>query len=58
MTNAQRDELLISLSKGLNNLQESFNDFRKEIKEEIDSVKSELDERINDVKKENQEIKK
>ena len=42
MTNEQRDELLISLAKGLNNLQQSFNDFRKEIKEEINSVKREL----------------
>ena len=35
MTNAQRDELLISMAKGLNNLQESLNDTRKELKAEI-----------------------
>ena len=28
MTNEQRDELLISIAKGLNNLQCAFNDFR------------------------------
>ena len=62
MTDEQRDELLISIVKGLNNLQNSFNDFRKEIKEElntrIDSVKTEFNGRIDEVVKENQEIKK
>ena len=62
MTDEQRDELLISIVKGLNNLQNSFNDFRKEIKEElntrIDSVKTEFNGRIGEVVKENQEIKK
>ena len=47
MTDEQRDELLLSLAKGLNNLQCSFNDFRVEIKTElntkIDSVKKKID---------------
>ena len=47
MTDAQRDELLLSLAKGLNNLQCSFNDFRVEIKTElntkIDSVEKKID---------------
>lgn len=47
MTDKQRDELLLSLAKGLNNLQCSFNDFRVEIKTElntkIDSVEKKID---------------
>ena len=47
MTDAQRDELLLSLAKGLNNLQCSFNEFRVEIKKElndkIDSVEQKID---------------
>lgn len=47
MTDEQRDELLLSLAKGLNNLQCSFNDFRVEIKTElntkIDSVEKKID---------------
>ena len=55
MTDEQRDELLLSLAKGLNNLQCSFNDFRVEIKTElntkIDSVKKKIDsveQKLND----------
>ena len=51
MTDEQRDELLISIVKCLNNFQNSFNDCRKEIKEELNS-------RIDEVVRENQEIKK
>ena len=47
MTNEQRDELLISIVKSLNNLQNSFNDFRKEIKEELDTKLNALEERLN-----------
>lgn len=47
MTDEQRDELLLSLAKGLNNLQCSFDDFRVEIKTElntkIDSVEKKID---------------
>ena len=47
MTDEQRDELLLSLAKELNNLQCSFNDFRVEIKTEfntkIDSVEKKID---------------
>ena len=53
MTDEQRDELLLSLAKGLNNLQCSFNDFRVEIKTElntkIDSVEQKLNAKIDSV---------
>ena len=53
MTDEQRDELLLSLAKGLNNLQCSFNDFRVEIKTElntkIDSVEQKLNDKIDNV---------
>ena len=42
MTNQQRDDLLINLSKGLNNLQESLNQFRVEHKKDIESVNSKI----------------
>ena len=42
MTNNQRDELLISLSKGLNNLQNSFNDFRIEVKDEFNRLEKNM----------------
>ena len=46
MNNAQRDDLLISLAKGLNNMQESLNDFRKEFNVKIDSVDQRLTNEI------------
>ena len=53
MTDEQRDELLLSLAKGLNNLQCSFHDFRVEIKTElntkIDSVEQKLNAKIDSV---------
>ena len=49
MTDAQRDELLLSLAKGLNNLQCSFNDFRVEIKTELKEVEQRLNEKIDNV---------
>ena len=49
MTDAQRDELLLSLAKGLNNLQCSFNDIRVEIKTELKEVEQRLNEKIDNV---------
>ena len=43
MTNDQRDELLITIAKGLNNLQGAFNDFRVEIRAELNSKVEALD---------------
>ena len=49
MTETQRDELLLSLAKGLNNLQCSFNDFRVEIKTELKEVEQRLNNKIDNV---------
>lgn len=68
MTNEQRDELLISMAKGLNNLQGAFNDFRIEIKAElntkIDALDKKftdkfdaLDQRVGNLEKDNAQIK-
>ena len=46
MTNEQRDELLISMAKGLNNLQGAFNDFRIEIKAELNTKIDALDKKF------------
>ncbi|MBR0427006.1 MAG: hypothetical protein IJK18_02230 [Clostridia bacterium] len=46
MTNEQRDELLISIAKGLNNLQGAFNDFRVEIKAELNTKVDALDKKF------------
>ena len=46
MTNEQRDELLISIAKGLNNLQGAFNDFRVEIKTELNTKVNALDQKF------------
>ena len=46
MTNEQRDELLISMAKGLNNLQCAFNDFRVEIRAELNSKVDALDQKF------------
>ncbi len=46
MTNEQRDELLISMAKGLNNLQCAFNDFRVEIKAELNCKIDALDKKF------------
>ena len=48
MTNEQRDELLISMAKGLNNLQGAFNDFRIEIKAELNTKIDALDKKFTD----------
>ena len=42
MTNEQRDSLLISLVEGLNNVQNTLNDIRTEIRQSEDRTKSEL----------------
>ena len=58
MTNEQRDELLVSLSKGLNNLQGSLNDFRSELKSDINNVNQSLNAKIDQTAKElRQEIR-
>ena len=49
MTDEQRDELLLSLAKGLNNFQCSFNDFRVEIKTELKEVEQRLNEKIDNI---------
>ena len=49
MTDAQRDKLLLSLAKGLNNFQCSFNDFRVEIKTELKEVEQRLNEKIDNI---------
>ena len=46
MTNNQRDELLISLAKGFNNFQNSFNDFRIEVKAEFNRIESKFDKKF------------
>ena len=46
MTNTQRDELLISLAKGFNNFQNSFNDFRIEVKAEFNRIESKFDKKF------------
>lgn len=57
MTNNQRDELLISLSKGLNNLQCNFNDFRTEIKTEINQVETRLNKKFDGLTQEVSDLK-
>lgn len=52
MTNEQRDELLISLSKGLTNLQGSLNDLRTELTAKIEDVREELTLTRNELKEE------
>ena len=46
MTNTQRDELLISLAKGFNNFQNSFNDFRIEVKAEFNRIENKFDKKF------------
>ena len=46
MTNTQRDELLISLAKGFNNFQISFNDFRTEVKAEFNRIEDKFDKKF------------
>ena len=46
MTNTQRDELLISLAKGFYNFQNSFNDFRIEVKAEFNRIESKFDKKF------------
>ena len=46
MTNEQRDELLITIAKGLNNLQGAFNDFRVEIRAELNTKVDALDQKF------------
>ena len=46
MNNIQRDDLMLSLVKGLNNLQESLNVFRKDVNNKIDSVEQKLTSEI------------
>ena len=49
MNNAQRDDLLLSLAKGLNNLQESLNEFRKEVNNKFDYFEKKYDNKIDSV---------
>lgn len=49
MNNAQRDDLLLSLAKGLNNLQESLNEFRKEVNNKFDYFEKKYDDKIDSV---------
>ena len=46
MNNVQRDDLMLSLVKGLYNLQESLNDFRKDVNSKIDFVEQKLTSEI------------
>ena len=46
MTNEQRDELLITIAKGLNNLQGAFNDFRVEIRAELNTKVDAIDQKF------------
>ena len=57
MTNNQRDELLISISKGLNNLQCNFNDFRTEIKTELNQVETRLNKKFDGLTQEVLDLK-
>ncbi len=50
MTNLQRDELLISLSKSVNNLQELMIDTKKELKGDIKALEARQDEKIESIR--------
>ena len=59
MTNNQRDELLISLAKGVNNLQSAFNDFRTEVRAEFNRLENKYDTKIDNIEQKlNQNIEK